>query len=71
MNTPDAKRKIEELVGRIDVLKHEIRHAHEQAAKYRSLNEPAHVREAEQDAERMDVRLRSLEQDLAKLKKFW
>ncbi len=71
MNKLVAKRKIEELVGRIDVLKSEIQHANVQIAKYRSLNELAHVREVEQDLERLQQRVRAFESELNGLRKFW
>lgn len=71
MDKAQAKQKIEELVGRIDVVKTEMRRAEAVVIKYTSLNDAVPAWEAEQDVERLASRLHSLEADLTALKKFW
>jgi len=71
MDKTEARKRIEELVGRIDVIKAEIRRAQATALQYASLNDAVPAREAEQDVERLASRLRNLEGNLIALKKFW
>lgn len=71
MNKTEARRKIEELIGRLDVVQAEIRRAQEAVVKYTSLNEVVQAREAQQEVERLTQRRQVLEIELRTLQKYW
>lgn len=67
----DAKRKVQELTGRFDAVKSEIAKAKHEVERFRGLNQPVEAREAEDDLGRLQGRLRQIEAELQRLKKYW
>ncbi|MBI2415854.1 MAG: hypothetical protein HYV33_04290 [Candidatus Kerfeldbacteria bacterium] len=63
MTRDQAKQKIEQLMGRRDVIKAEISST--------QLNMMAEKRDVQTDLQRLQQRLRFIDQELARLKKFW
>ncbi len=71
MQPEDAKRKVQELTGRYDAVKSEITKAKHELERFRGLNQPVAAREAEDDLGRLQGRLRQIEVELQRLKKYW
>lgn len=71
MTPTEAKRKVEELMGRRDAVQGEINRAQNEYEKFASQGLMVEAREAQQDKDRLQVRKRLIEQELEKLRKFW
>jgi hypothetical protein len=71
MTRDEAKKKIEELMGRLDALKAEVKTAHYEYEKFASQGLIVEAREAEQDKQRLEQRKAMVERELEKYKKFW
>ena len=71
MQPSEAKRKVEELTGRYDAVKGEIVKAKREVEKFKGLNQPVEAREAEDDLGRLMARLKQIEAELNRLKKYW
>ncbi|EKD76005.1 MAG: hypothetical protein ACD_43C00258G0001 [uncultured bacterium] len=71
MPTGSPKQKVEELLGRRDAIKGEIKRAQAEYEKFSAQNLSVEVREAKADIARLQQRLQQIETALAKLKKYW
>lgn len=71
MQPADAKRKIEELMGRRDAVRGECKRAQELVKKFASLNQIVEAREAEADCVRLQQRLALIDRELEKLRRYW
>lgn len=67
----EAKRKIEELMGRLDAIKGEIVDAQREIEKFASQDMRVETREAEADLRRLESRKRQIEAELNRLKRYW
>lgn len=71
MSAHEAKQKVEELTGRRDALKGELKRAQAEHDKFASQNLQVEAREANDDCGRLRQRLEIIERELTKLKKYW
>lgn len=71
MQPNEAKRKVEELMGRRDAIRSELKRAYDMVKKFSSLNQRVEAREAEADCTRLQQRLALIERELEKLRRYW
>lgn len=70
-NQPEAKRQVEQLLGRLDAIQGEIHAAQNQVAQFTDRQMVVEAREAQADLERLLQRKGQIESELARLKKYW
>jgi len=71
MDAHQAKQQIEQLMGRRDAVKGEIRRAQADYEKFSTQNLRVEAREAHDDMTRLQQRLSVIETELNKLKRYW
>ncbi len=67
----EAKRQVEQLMGRLDAVKSEIARSQSEWERFKGLNLQVEAREAEADLGRLQERRRQIEAELGRLKKYW
>jgi archaellum component FlaC len=67
----EAKRQVEQLMGRLDAVRSEIARSQRDWERFKGLNQLVEAREAEADLGRLQERRRQIEAELGRLKKYW
>lgn len=71
MDAHQAKQHVEQLMGRRDAVKSEMRRAQSDYEKFSTQNLRVEAREAHDDIVRLQQRLTVIETELTKLKRYW
>lgn len=71
MRADEARRQVEELMGRRDALQGEIQQAQHDVEKFSSLNELVAAREAQAERQRLQQRFSGIERQLHHLRQYW